>query len=151
MQEISTRPPVTVEHCSDRRPVPALRAGSLADLVALAAEELPVTADLMPALDHADVDMVRLSVEFAVRDVPMAGHRDIPGDRDLEIGKVDRLDGGLAGREALEHLGLVLHPAIRMAVSNLIVCERGELRLVGGERGLAQFLDGAADGGVVRS
>src|SRR6202011_5316176 len=110
-------------------------------LVSLAGQELPVSALFLPDLKSADPDAVGLAVGFAVGFIDVACDRGVAGNRDFEVGEVDRLHRRLPGHHAVDELGLVLDPAVRMAITYLIGGHAFQLGFIRIQEGFSQRLD----------
>ena len=71
----------------------------------------------------------------------MAGDRGVAGNRDFEVGEVDRLHRRLSGHHAVDELGLVLDPAVRVAVAQLLGAQPLQLGFIGLQQCLSQRFD----------
>jgi len=74
--------------------------------------QFPGAALLLPDLQHADLGARELAVGFAFRRPGMARDRIIPDNGEGMIGEGERFDDRLSRHDALDELGLVLHPAV---------------------------------------
>ena len=75
-------------------------------------------------LFDADLGAGELAVGFAFGRPRMARDRIGADDGDSVIGQGDRFDDRLSGHDAINELGLVLNPAVRMTVAELIGAQR---------------------------
>src|SRR5437762_10991343 len=121
----------------------------LCELIPLPRQELPAAVLLLPDLQRADPGAVGLAVQFAFRNIEMAGNRTAADDRNLQFREINRFDGRFAVHHAIDDLGLALHPPIGMAVAQLIGKELLEFCLVLRQRCLSERLDGLSDPGLV--
>jgi len=95
----------------------------------------------LPDFESADPDAVGLAVGFAFGFIDVACDRGVAGNRDFEVGEVDRLHRRLSGHHAVDELGLVLDPAVRMPIAQLIGAQPLQLGFIRLQQGLPQRLD----------
>src|SRR5262249_24031597 len=103
-------------------------------------QQLPAIL-LLPDLEDADLGVGHLALELAFRHPQMTNHGDIADGLDREVGKLERLEGGLSRHHPVDEFGLVLETGVRMAVAQLLGGQRLELRFVLFEPRGAQLVD----------
>src|ERR1700720_741671 len=104
-------------------------------------QQPPAAVLLQPDLQDADLGVGNFAVEFAFRHPQMTHYSVVANDRDCEVWKIKRLEDSLSRHDRVDEFCLVFEPRIRVAVAQLLGCERFELRLVLCEHRLAQRLD----------
>src|SRR5437660_10221002 len=93
-------------------------------------QQLPAAVLLQPGLQDADLGVCKFAVEFAFRHPQMTHYSVVANDRDCEVWKIKRLEDSLSRHDRVDEFCLVFEPRVRVAVAQLLGCERFELRLV---------------------